>query len=144
MYNDMLDKGFTLQEMDSAINHLKSGKATGSNDIRNEYISYENRQLKPVLKLLFNEIYDTKIYHEQWFSGVIIPIYKKGTREDPSNYRGITLTSAMSKLFTYMLNQRIKLVRRIRHTITGPICLQERLQYHRCNLCPKHNISVLQ
>ena len=107
MYNDILDKEFTLQEIDSAIKHLKSVKATGSNDIRNEYISYEKRQLKPVLKLLFNEIYDTGIYPEQWFSGIIIPIYKKGTREDPLNYRGITLTTAMSKLFTYMLNQRI-------------------------------------
>ena len=107
IYNDILDKEFTLQEIDSAIKHLKSGKATGSDDIRNEYISYEKRQLKPVMKLLFNEIYDTGIYPEQWSSGIIIPIYKKGTREDPSNYRGITLTSAMSKLFTYMLNQRI-------------------------------------
>ena len=86
---------------------VRTLKATGSDDIRNEYISYEKRQLKPVLKLLFNEIYDTGIYPEQWSSGIIIPIYKKGTREDPSNYRGTTLTCAMSKLFTYMLNQRI-------------------------------------
>ena len=86
---------------------VRTLKATGSDDIRNEYISYEKRQLKPVLKLLFNEIYDTGIYPEQWSSGIIIPIYKKDTREDPSNYRGITLTCAMSKLFTYMLNQRI-------------------------------------
>ena len=42
-----------------------------------------------------------------WCSGIIVPIYKKGNREDASNYRGITLTSAMSKLFTHMLNQRI-------------------------------------
>ena len=34
---------------------------------------------------------------------IIVPIYKKGSREDPSNYRGITLTSAMSKLFTHSL-----------------------------------------
>ena len=57
--------------------------------------------------MLFNEIYDTEIYPAQWCSWIIIPIYKKGNREEPSNYRGITLTSAMSKLFTHMLNQRI-------------------------------------
>ena len=65
------------------------------------------QQLKSVLKILFNAIYDTGIYPEQWSSGIIVPVYKKGTREDPSNYRGITATSAMSKLFIYMLNQRI-------------------------------------
>ena len=106
-YNDILDRKFTLQEIDSAVKHLKNGKATGSDDIRNEYISYEKQQLKSVLKILINEIYDNGIYPEQWSSGIIVPIYKKGTREDPSHYRGITPTSAMSKLFTYMLNQRI-------------------------------------
>ena len=50
----MLDREFTLQEIDGAIKHLKSGKAAGSDDIRNEYISYENKQLKPILQLLFN------------------------------------------------------------------------------------------
>ena len=107
MHNEMLDRKFTLQEIDGAIKHLKSGKAAGSDDIRNEYISYENKQLKPILQLLFNEIYNTGIYPAQRSSGIIVPIYKKGNKEDPSNYRGITLTSAMSKLFTHMVNQRI-------------------------------------
>ena len=89
-YNDILDRKFTLQEIDSAVKHLKNGKATGSDDIRNEYISYEKQQLKSVLKILINEIYDNGIYPEQWSSGIIVPVYKKGTREDPSHYRGIT------------------------------------------------------
>ena len=66
-----------------------------------------NRQLKPVLQLLFNEIYGTGIYPAQWSSGIIVPTYMKGNRENPSNYRGFTLTSVMSKLFTHMLNQII-------------------------------------
>ena len=85
-----------------------------------------NRQLKPVLQLLFNEIYGTGIYPAQWSSGIIVPIYMKGNSEDPSNYRGITLTSVMSKLFTHYaesINQC--LVRRIRYTITGSICPQK-------------------
>ena len=106
-YNDILDRKFTLQEIDSAVKHLKNGEATGSDDIRNDNISYEKQQLKSVLKILINEIYDNGIYPEQWSSGIIVPVYKKGTREDPSHYRGITPTSAMSKLFIYMLNQRI-------------------------------------
>ena len=42
-----------------------------------------------------------------WSTGVIVPIYKKGDKDNPANYRGITLTCAMSKLFTFMLNRRI-------------------------------------
>ena len=76
VHNKILDREFTLQEIDGAIIHLKSGKAAGSDDIRNGYISYENKQLKPVLQLLFNEIYNAGIYPAQWSSGITVPIYK--------------------------------------------------------------------
>ena len=52
-------------------------------------------------------IHDIGIYPENWSTGVIVPIYKKGDKDNPANYRGITLTCAMSKLFTFMLNRRI-------------------------------------
>ena len=52
-------------------------------------------------------IYETGAYPDQWTTAVIVPIYKKGDTNDPANYRGITLTCAMSKLFTFMLNKRI-------------------------------------
>ena len=45
-----------------------------------------------------------------WTTGVIRPIYKnKGDREDPNNYRAITILSCFGKLFTSILNNRIRL-----------------------------------
>ena len=38
--NDILDGQFPSYEVECAIKHLKSGKATGPDDIRNEYITY--------------------------------------------------------------------------------------------------------
>ena len=60
-----------------------------------------------MINQLFNIIYDTGIYPENWSTGVIVPIYKKGDKDNPANYREITLTCALSKLFTFMLNRRI-------------------------------------
>ena len=37
--NEILDKNFTIYEVERAINHLKCGKASGPDDIRNEYLS---------------------------------------------------------------------------------------------------------
>ena len=79
----------------------------GPDNIRNEYITYEKQNLKHVLRELYNVIYETGAYPDQWSTGVIVPIYKKGDTNDPANYRGITLTCAMSKLFTFMLNKQI-------------------------------------
>ena len=41
----------------------------------------------------------TGILSEQWYVGLLFPLYKKGGMEFPYNYKGITLLSAMRKLF---------------------------------------------
>ena len=87
--NDILDGQFSLYEVECAIKHLISGKAKGPDDIRNEYVTYEKQNLKQVLRLreLFNVIYETDAYLDQWSTGVIVPIYKKDDTYDPENYR---------------------------------------------------------
>ena len=43
-----------------------------------------------------------------WCIGIIKPIYKKkGSIDDPDNYRGITLLSCIGKLFTASINTRL-------------------------------------
>ena len=39
---------------------------------------------------------------------LITPIYKSGNKNDPSNYRGICISSCLGKLFTSVLNARLK------------------------------------
>ena len=60
------------------------------------------------LEILFNYIMDKKCFPRSWASGVIIPIHKRGDITDPNNYRGITLISCFAKLFTSILNERLK------------------------------------
>ena len=42
-----------------------------------------------------------------WCSGLITPIFKSGERNDPTNYRGICVSSCLEKLFCSILNQRL-------------------------------------
>ena len=52
-------------------------------------------------------MYVNGYFPSKWSTGVIVPIYKKGDKCNPSNYSRITLTCALSKLFTYILNERL-------------------------------------
>jgi len=56
---------------------------------------------------IFNYIYNTGGYPISWTKGTIVPIYKKGDKSDPSNYRGITLVNNVAKLFSLVLRNRI-------------------------------------
>ena len=47
------------------------------------------------------------IFPDVWSKGIIIPIYKKGVKTNPDNYRSITSLSCFGKLFTSVINDRI-------------------------------------
>ena len=61
----------------------------------------------PSLKILFNKILLSGIYPKNWAVGYISPIFKLGCKEDPNNYRGITVTGCLGKLFNTILNARL-------------------------------------
>ena len=63
--------------------------------------------LKNYLHNLFNKIFELGYFPEDWSEGLIVPIFKKGEKDEVSNYRGITLLSIIGKLFTRILNNRL-------------------------------------
>ena len=65
--------------------------------------------LTKYLVKLFNAIYDTGVLPASWRRSTIGPIHKKGGVNLPENYRGISLTSVFSKIFTGVLNKRLQL-----------------------------------
>ena len=73
--------------------------------VKSEFILCDHNNLQYVLTGLFNKIYNTRHFPDQLTTGVIVPIFKKGDEKNAANYRGITLTSTMGKLFTYALNR---------------------------------------
>ena len=107
--NEFLDKQITLEEIEKAIKSLKYNKAAGIDEIENEYIKTTFEIYKNIYLNLFNLILQTGCFPEEWAIGLIIPIFKnKGNKNDPNNYRGITLISCLAKLFTTILNNRLK------------------------------------
>jgi hypothetical protein len=106
--NEAINTRFTEEEVEKGIKHLRTGKACGVDNILNELIKYSPPEMTELLTKLFNVILDTGITPTQWSIGMIIPIYKnKGSTKDPDNYRGITLLSCISKLFTALINSRL-------------------------------------
>ena len=101
--NEMLTEGEIL----CSINAMANGKAPGTDGIVIEMIKVDCDFFVPLLTRLFNAILDTGIYPSAWAEAMICPIYKKGSKDDPSNYRGISLLNVISKIFPKALNSRL-------------------------------------
>ena len=105
--DDFLDKDFTMQELDQAIKKLKNNKSPGSDNIINEFLMNNTLLFKTALLCIFNVILSTGYFPSSWTLGLIVPIHKNGDVSKTENYRGISLISCISKLFTNMINIRL-------------------------------------
>jgi len=106
-FNPFLDNPVTEDEVRDAIKNLKPGKASGLDDICGEFLKYASNMVVPFLTRLFNKLYNESYFPVSWGKSVIIPLHKKGDDKNPDNYRGITLLSIVSKIFTRILNSRL-------------------------------------
>ena len=102
-----LDREISGEEIQNAISSMKNNKSPGPDGIPIEFFSNNLGFWLPILHRLFNYIYDTGTYPDEWAEGIIIPIFKNGDCNKPNNYRPITLTSSLSKAFCSILNKRL-------------------------------------
>ena len=109
-YSDaILNDAISEEEVLKASTKLRNNKSPGEDEVLNEFIKASMPHMVKQYVGLFNKILDTSTYPEAWALGLIIPIYKKkGDKKDCNNYRGITLLSCLGKLFTTVLNERLK------------------------------------
>ena len=98
-----------MEEITEAIKDLKNGKAIGEDMILNEFIKSSNTPLLKTIQKLFNSCLDQGVY--PWNINVFNPLYKKGYRYNPDNYRAIAIGSNMGKLFSSILLARLNLFR---------------------------------
>ena len=102
-----LDFRISNIEITQAIKSLKMNKSVGFDAVSNEMLRYSQHIMTPLLNKLFNMILSQGKYPAVWCKGYIIPIFKNGDPLMPSNYRGIAILSALSKLFNRILNDRL-------------------------------------
>ncbi len=53
----------------------------------------------------FNQVLDKGVL-AAWCTGLILPIFKAGDPDNPSNYRGITVVVVLAKLYAMVLEAR--------------------------------------
>ena len=57
---------------------------------------------------MFNIILESEHFPDMWNVAYQVPIFKGGDMFDPNDFRGISLTSCLGKLFNRALNKRLQ------------------------------------
>ncbi|KAK3514153.1 hypothetical protein QTP70_005085 [Hemibagrus guttatus] len=106
----VLSSDLRLHVLDTrVVQQLLDGKAPGVDEIRPEYL----KSLDVVGPL-------------DWVTGVVVPLFKKGDRRVCSNYRGITLLSLPWKVYSKVLERRVR-----------PL-VEPQIQEEQCGFRPSH------
>ncbi|PIK46703.1 hypothetical protein BSL78_16441 [Apostichopus japonicus] len=99
---------FTVEEVEEAVKKLINNKACGCDRISAEVLKEGGPLMNQMLLKVINKAWSDREIPEDWSRGLVTPVYKKGDKLDPANYRAITLLSIPGKVFCRRLLTRIK------------------------------------
>ncbi len=103
-----LDRDIHMGELENAIRELKSEKSSGHDNVLNEYLKNASFAVKLLILTIFNSVLYLEYFPSEWAIGSITPVFKGGDKSSTNNYRGITVLSCLGKLFTRIMNNRLK------------------------------------
>ena len=98
---------FDSEEIIKSIKELKPAKASGIDAITNDMLKSGCSILHQPINKLFNHILSSGIFPGNWNCSLLTPIHKKGSLDDPTNYRGIAVSNAISKIFLKIVTKRL-------------------------------------
>ena len=104
------DTPFTLEETEGVIKCLKTSKCGGIDGLQAEHLKFGGKSLVLWVQQVCNAIVELETVPDAMKLGVVRPIYKGGGRDplDTNSYRGITLSSVLSKTLELLLLRRFQ------------------------------------
>ena len=86
---------------------IKPHKATGPDNIPGRLLKEAAEELAPGLAHLFQISIDNGTFPLDWKSALVTPVFKKGDRSSPSNYRPISLMSIVCKTLEHVIHSSV-------------------------------------
>jgi len=102
-----LDETPDLQEVSTAIDCTSEGRAPGGCGIPAEIWKHSGTEIVVHLHQLICNIWIQEKVPQDWKDARIVTIFKKGSRKDCGNYRGISLLSIAGKILARIMLNRI-------------------------------------
>jgi hypothetical protein len=95
------------QEICDILLNLDTNKASGRDGISPKMLKSTAKTLCTPLCIIFNRSLQEGVFPDVWKTANVIPIFKKGEADTPSNYRPISLLSCLGKVLERIIYKHI-------------------------------------
>ena len=99
----------SIAEVKAAIGALKRNKAAGPCEVSPELLKSLDESGVSQLHSLLLQVWEARRVPKDFKDSVIVPVFKKGSKSDCSNYRGISLLSIAGKVLTKIIRSRLNI-----------------------------------
>ena len=135
----MPDFNITISGIRKLLHNLNVHKATGPDEISARVLKELGDILAPTLKIIFDYSLYTGTVPKYWKMANVTPLFKKGDRSQPNNYRPISLTSITSKIFEHILSSNI-----MKHLEVNNILNHHQHGFRHNHSCETQLVSLIQ
>ena len=97
----------TQEGVRKLLGNLKINKAPGPDGLPARVLQECSASLAPILTHIFNKSLSSGMLPKDWSEANVTPIYKKGEKSDPANYRPVSLTSISCKVLEHIIHRSI-------------------------------------
>ena len=102
-----MDMVFSVSDVKRKLSKLRDDKAAGSDDLAPRLLREVQDHISYPLFLLFRRSLDEGVVPGDWRSANVSPVYKSGSRIKAMNYRPVSLTSVICKVFESLMRDTI-------------------------------------
>ena len=106
-YPDLPDIQINPLGVANLLNELDPFKAPGPDGIPSKLLKETSANIAPLLTLIYRASLKQGKLPNDWKRAFVAPIFKKGSRTNPSNYRPISLTCICCKLLEHIISSAI-------------------------------------
>ena len=93
----MPDITFNVEGIYNLLNSLDINKAPGPDEIPSRILKHCAIEVAPILQVIFTQSTSSGVLPNDWLVVNITPVFKKGDKRNPSNYRPISLAAICCK-----------------------------------------------
>ncbi|CAM5171235.1 unnamed protein product [Eretmochelys imbricata] len=102
-----MEVDITTSEVEAKLQQFNGTKSGGPDNLHPRILKELAHEIASPLARIFNESVNSGVVPYDWRIAHIVPIFKKGNKSDPGNYRPVSLTSVVCKVLEKFLKEKV-------------------------------------